>query len=106
MLVHIRDKMRRCGKTTFSKRELSQILSIYGARVQQGAWRDYAIDCMNDMAVFSIFRSSKEQPLYTVVKISSRSLIRPAQYALYSGKTLLKQSASLRDVLELLKEQT
>lgn len=106
MLVYIRDKIHRRGKTTFSRRELSQILTVYGERVQQGVWKDYAIDSLHDMAVFSIFRSSREQPLYTVVKISSRSLIKPSHYAVYSGKTPLKQSASLREVLDFLKEQS
>ncbi len=106
MLVYIRDKFRLGGRTTFSRSELSQILSVYGARVQKGAWRDYAIDSLPDMAVFSIFRSSHEKPLYTVTKISSRSLIKPAQYVVYSGSEILKRSTSLREVLDFLEEQT
>jgi hypothetical protein len=105
MLVYLRDKIRMNGRTTFSRGELSQILSIYGARVQKGAWRDYAIDSLPDMAVFSIFKSSKEQPLYAIAKISSRSLIKPSQYAVYSGSTTLKQSTSLGEVLAFLEEQ-
>ena len=106
MLVYIRDKLRLNGKTTFNRSELSQILSIYGARVQSGVWKDYAIDNLPDMAVFSIFRSSKELPLYAVTKISSRSLIKPSQYVVYSGNKSLKQSTSLREVLAFLEEQT
>lgn len=105
MLVYIRDKLRN-GRTTFSKNELSQILTLYGSRVQRGQWRDYAIDSLPDMAVFSIFRSTHEKPLYTVTKISSRSLIKPAQYVVYSGSETLKQSASLRDIISFLEEQT
>ena len=105
MLVYIRDKFRQ-GRTTFSKAELSQILSLYGARVQRGEWRDYAIDSLPDMAVFSIFRSTHEKPLYTVTKISSRSLIKPARYVVYSGSDILKQSASLQEILTFLEEQT
>jgi|SRR3990170_1282027 len=106
MLVYIRDKLRPNGKTTFSKRELSQILSVYESHVQNGKWKDYAIDSLPDMAVFSIFRSSRERPLYSVIKISSRSLIKSSQYAVYSGNKALKQSASLREVLEFLEERT
>jgi len=105
VLVYIRDKIRLGGKTAFSRRELSQILSIYGTRVQQGAWRDYAIDSTADMAVFSIFRSAHELPLYSVVKISGKSLIKPSQYAVRSGNKTLIQSASLRDVLDFLEGQ-
>ena len=106
MLVYIRDRFRLNGTITFSRGELSQILSVYGARVQRGEWRDYAIDSLPDMAVFSIFRSSHERPLYTVTKISSRSLIKPAQYVVYSGSSALKQSTSLREILTFLEEQT
>ncbi len=105
MLVYLRDKFRLNGKTTFSRGELSQILSVYGARVQSGLWKDYAIDSLPDMAVFSVFRSSRELPLYSVAKISSRSIIKPPQYAVYSGAKTLKQSASLREVLEFLEGQ-
>ncbi len=106
MLVYIRDKFRLNGKTTFSRGELSQILSVYGAHVQRGEWRDYAIDSLPDMAVFSIFRSSHESPLYTVTKISSRSLIKPAQYVVYSKGSSLKQSTDLKEILAFLEEQT
>lgn len=105
MLIYLRDKLRQAGKTYFSKRELSQILSVYGTRVQQGVWRDYAIDCTRDTAAFSIFRSAHEIPLYTVVKTDGGERTKPSQYALYSGKTCLKQSVSLGDVLNYLEEQ-
>lgn len=106
MLVYIRDKFKLNGKTTFSRGELSLILSAYGARVQKGEWRDYAIDSLQDMAIFSVFRSSREQPLYSIAKISSRSLVRPSQYAVYSGTKPLKQSTSLREILEFMEELT
>lgn len=106
MLVYLRDKLRLNGKTTFSRGELNQLLSIYGARVQSGSWKDYAIDSLPDMAVFSVFRSSREQPLYSVTKIASRSLTKPSQYAVYSGSQSLKQSSSLREILEFLEGQS
>lgn len=104
MLVYLRDKLRH-GKTTFSRGELSQILTLYGTRVQRGEWRDYAIDSLADTAVFSIFRSANEQPLYAVTKISSHSLIKPAQYVVYSGRTALMRSHSLSEILDFLAEQ-
>jgi hypothetical protein len=105
MLVYIRDKFRLGGRTTFSRSELSQLLNVYGSRVQRGEWRDYAIDSLPDMAVFSIFRSSHEKPLYAVTKISSRSLIKPAQYVVYSGASSLKQSSNLSEIIAFLEEQ-
>jgi hypothetical protein len=104
MLVYLRDKLKLNGKTTFSRGELSQLLSVYGRRVQNGEWRDYAIDSTADMAVFSIFRSSRELPIFSVTKTASRSLVRPSQYHVYSGNKLLKQSTSLPGALEFFEE--
>lgn len=104
MLLYFRDKLRR-GKATFSRGELSLILGIYGERVQRGEWRDYAIDSLPDMALFSIYRSAKEKPLYAIAKIPSRSILKPSQYAVYSGNKTLKQSASLSEVLKIFEEQ-
>lgn len=107
MLVHLRDRLRLNGKISFSRRELNQILSIYGARVQNGEWRDYAIDSTADAAVFSIFRSSQESPLYRLTKtISKDGLIKPSQYTVYSGNKVMKQSADLRDILAFLDKET
>lgn len=103
MLLYFREKMR-FGKATFSRGELSLILGLYGERVQRGEWRDYAIDSLPDMALFSIYRSAKEQPLYSIAKIPSRSFLKPSQYAVYSGNKTLKQSASLHEVLAFFEE--
>ena len=104
MLIYIRDKLKRGGKASFSKVELSQLLSVYGVRVQRGEWRDYAIDSMMDRAVFSIFKSSKELPVYSVTKIVSRSVKNPSQYTLDSAGKILKQSTSLLEIVEHLGE--
>jgi len=105
MLVYLRDKLRLTGRTSFSRSELSQILTLYGRRVQRGEWRDYAIDSLPDMAVFSIFRASNEKPLYSVTKISSRNLIKPAQYVVYSGNDAVLRTASLSEALAYLEEE-
>ena len=34
----------RRGDITFDRRELTQILNVYGRKVASGEWRDYAID--------------------------------------------------------------
>ena len=40
----------------FDRRELSEILRVYGYRVAEGEWRDYALDFQKERAVFSIFK--------------------------------------------------
>lgn len=53
----------------FQRHELNAILRIYGKKVAEGEWRDYAIDHLSDRAVFSIFLRSSEMPLYKVEKV-------------------------------------
>ena len=52
----------------FDRLELNTILNVYGRRVADGEWRDYALDMEKDRAVFSIFRRSSEMPIYRIEK--------------------------------------
>ncbi|MFZ0610369.1 MAG: DUF2794 domain-containing protein [Xanthobacteraceae bacterium] len=52
----------------FSRRELDRILRLYGRKVADGEWRDYAIDFLKDRAVFSVFRRASEVPIYRIEK--------------------------------------
>jgi hypothetical protein len=103
MLFFMRDKAVN-GKAVFSKGELSLILGIYGDRVKRGEWRDYAIDSLPDMAVFSVYKSAKEEPVYAIAKISSRSVLKPPRYAVYSGDETLKESTKLADIVNFFTE--
>lgn len=53
---------------TFHRRELDQILRLYGRMVAANEWRDYAMDHLPDRAVFSVFRRTSETPLYRITK--------------------------------------
>ncbi len=53
---------------TFQRRELDQILRLYGRMVAANEWRDYAIDHLPDRAVFSVFRRTSETPLFQIIK--------------------------------------
>jgi hypothetical protein len=55
-------------QTSFDRRELSVILSLYGQMVAAGEWRDYAISFLRDVAIFSVFRRTAEFPLYRIEK--------------------------------------
>ncbi|MBV8682012.1 MAG: DUF2794 domain-containing protein [Caulobacteraceae bacterium] len=52
----------------FDRRELNQLLRLYGRMVAAGHWRDYAIDGLRDAAVFSVFRRASEAPYYRIEK--------------------------------------
>ncbi|MEQ1943788.1 DUF2794 domain-containing protein [Mesorhizobium sp. VNQ89] len=53
---------------TFHRKELDQILRLYGRMVAANEWRDYAIDHLPERAVFSVFRRTSETPLYSITK--------------------------------------
>lgn len=85
----------------FERRELDQILHVYGRMVAAGEWRDYAIDFLSDRAVFSVFRRSSERPIYTIEKHPALKS-RQGQYAVLSTSGhLLKRGRDLRPVLRL-----
>ena len=48
--------------------KLDRILPLYGRKVADGEWRDYAIDFLKDRAVFSVFRRASEVPIYRIEK--------------------------------------
>ena len=52
----------RTSTVSFDRHELRRILDLYGRKVAEGEWRDYAIDFLKDKAVFSIFRRTSASP--------------------------------------------
>ncbi len=86
--------------TFFTRSELNQLLSLYSPRVASGEWRDYAIDQRAGMAIFSIYRHSQDQPIFTIAKRSGR-LDGPADFVVYTGPTRLKRARNLRDALKV-----
>lgn len=61
-------KRRDYDVVSFSRPELSRILTVYGRMVAAGEWRDYSMDFLRDAAVFSAFRRTSENPLYRIEK--------------------------------------
>ena len=51
---------------SFQKPELTIILSLYGRMVATGEWRDYGISSLKEVAIFSIFRRTAENPIYKI----------------------------------------
>lgn len=88
-------------QVSFDRRELSQILNIYGRMVSAGEWRDYAMDFLHDRAVFSIFRRTSETPLFTVVKNPALAR-KQGMYAVISAQgAVLKRGHELAQVLKV-----
>jgi hypothetical protein len=89
----------------FDRKELSLILNVYGRKVGQGEWRDYAMDFLRERAVFSIYARVSEHPLYIVEKIP-RLRNRQGQYAVTNQQgRILKRGHDLALVLRVLDPQ-
>jgi hypothetical protein len=86
---------------SFDRRELDQILSIYGCRVAEGEWRDYAIDMLRDRAVFSIFRRAAEAPLYRIEKAPKLAKRQGAFSVIATTGLILKRGHELCRVLRV-----
>ncbi len=83
----------------FERRELNQLLGLYGRMVSAGHWRDYAIDGLRDAAVFSIFRHTGETPLYRIEKHPALARRQGAWMILAHGGLVLKRGHELAQVL-------
>ena len=89
----------------FDRRELDQILRIYGRMVADGEWRDYAIDLMKDRAVFSVFRRSSEMPLYRIEKDPKLARRQGAYSVVATGGMVLKRGHELASVLKVFEKK-
>ena len=64
-LVHVGEPASQPNRpvqpiVAFDRRELTQILAVYGRKVGTGEWRDYGMDSLAEAAVFSVFRRASE----------------------------------------------
>ncbi|MDB5573895.1 DUF2794 domain-containing protein [Enterovirga sp.] len=89
-------------QVTFSRDELRTILNLYGRRVAEGEWRDYAIDFARDRAVFAIYRRSSELPLYRIVKDPKLARRQGAFSVETTSGLVLKRGHELAHVLRVL----
>lgn len=90
------------GRVTFERPELERILRLYGRKVADGEWRDYAIDFLKDRAVFSVFRRSSEIPIYRIEK-NPKLARRQGVYSVISATGLImRRGQELERVLRVL----
>ncbi len=92
-------------QVSFDRKELGQILRVYGRMVAAGEWRDYAVAAMRDLAVFAVFRRTAETPLY---RIEKRPKLRARQgiYAVVGmDGQILRRGQDLDQVLKVLERR-
>ena len=93
------------GRIRFDRAELKHILNIYGCMVVAGEWRDYAVDFLDDAAVFSIYRRTSEMALYRVEK-RPKLKDRQGQYAVIAASGhVLRRGHDLSAVLLVLQKK-
>jgi hypothetical protein len=102
-VVHLRPPGKgKAGEiVSFNRRELDQILRVYGFKVADGEWRDYAIDMLKDRAVFSVFRRTAEVPLYRIEKDPKNTRRQGAYSVVGTGGHILKRGHELANVLRV-----
>lgn len=86
---------------TFQRRELDQILRLYGRMVAANEWRDYAIDHLSDRAVFSVFRRTSETPLYSITKSPSLARRQGMWSVITATGLILRRGHELSRVLSV-----
>ena len=92
-------------QVVFDRRELGQILGVYGRFVAAGEWRDYGMSFLREVAVFSIFSRAAETPIY---RIEKRPKLREKQ-GMYTvigmDGRILKRGHDLKTVLRVLERK-
>ena len=89
------------AQVRFERAELNRILTLYGRMVAAGEWRDYAIDFLDEAAVFSIFRRASEIPLFRVEK-RPKLRARQGMYSVIAATGhILKRGHDLQQVLRV-----
>jgi len=93
------------AQVTFDRLELHRILTIYGRMVAAGEWRDYALDFLEEVAVFSVFRRASEVPLFRIEK-RPKLRGRQGQYCVVAaGGVILKRGHELTQVLRIFEKK-
>ena len=93
---------RFIAAVSFDRQELSTILNLYGRKVANGEWRDYALDFLRERALFSIYKRSSERPLYVIEK-NPKLRSKQGQYMVLSQEgRVLKRGHELATVLRVL----
>lgn len=92
---------RQAGPVFFDRRELDQILRVYGRMVATGEWRDYAIVGQRDLAEFAVFRRHGDAPVYRIEKRPALRLKQGQWAVIGEGGHVLKRGRDLALVLRL-----
>ena len=100
--VNQNSKSSALSQTFFNRNELNQILSIYGKKVSEGKWKDYAIDHLETSAIFSFFRNTFESASLKIVKHKRVSKSKLKYHLVSSSGSDIKRSNELDLIINYL----
>ena len=92
-------------QVTFDRSELREILSLYGRKVAESEWRDYAINFTAQKAVFAVFRRSSEMPLYRIEKDPALTTRQGTYAVIVATGLILRRGNDLKRVLAALEKK-
>lgn len=90
---------------SYHRTELAIILSLYGRMVAAGEWRDYGISNLREVAVFSIFRHTAENPVYRIEKRPKLANKQGIYCVIGMNGQVLKRGRDLKTVLAVLERK-
>lgn len=88
----------------FNKKELGEILNIYGSMVSKGEWKDYAIFIKKNIVGFDIYRKATEKPLFQIIKNLKSKIGQKYQLKDQQGK-IIKNSDELKNIISILNKK-
>lgn len=98
-------KLLREPDVFFNRAELEAILSVYGRKVVEGEWRDYAIGSGKDVAIFAVHRRTSEMPLYRIEKRPKLTRRQGAYSVVAATGLVLKRGHDLKQVLKVFEKR-
>ncbi len=90
---------------SYHRTELAVILSLYGRMVAVGEWRDYGISSQQQVAIFSIFRHTSENPVYRIEKRPKLANKQGIYCVIGMNGQVLKRGRDLKTVLSVLERK-
>lgn len=90
----------------FTRAEFETILSVYGRKVVEGEWRDYAIGSNREVATFAIHRRASEQPLFRIEKRPKLARRQGAFSVIAASGHIMKRGHDLAQVLRVFEKRS
>lgn len=92
-------------QVAFHRTELNVMLGLYGRMVAAGEWRDYGMSFLREVAIFSVFRRTAENPMYRIEK-RPKLRMKQGQYSVIGmDGHILKRGNDLAQVLRVLERK-